>query len=410
MKIEQVLGRVNIEELVEFVQELVRIPTPNPPGNEQPVAEHVADKMREIGLEVVTQEVEPKRWNAVGILRGEARKPALLIEGHIDTVPVGAEERWILDPFSAEIRDGKIYGRGSLDNKGGVAIMVMAAKAIKEAGIKLKRDVICTALVDEEGLMRGVKHFIKSGMTKNVTECVSVDFFSQSSLNRCFAGRTSAYVHVYGRTAHSASYSSLGVGINAIHKAAKLITAIDRSEPRGPEDPVFKRSHWHCLRIEGGWDPKGACVVPDKVTIGVDARLVSGHDPDDVWRQMQEIIERLNREDKEFKAEIEVFERRPSWEISLDEPLIKEIHAAYEQVMGVPPQYNVYPGDKVYPSKATMDIHWLSYEGIKCSPLVSTREGEYKEITAHRANEYVNIENLINATKILISTILRLCI
>ena len=405
-EIEEAFAKVSTGDLVEFVQELVRIPSYNPPGNEQPVAERVAEEMRSIGLEVVTQEVEPKRWNAVGTLRGEAGRPALLIEGHLDTVPIGAGERWIVDPFSAEIREGRIYGRGSQDNKGGVAVMVMAAKAIREAGVKLKRDVICAAVADEEGWMRGVKHLIRSGMTENVAECISVDGFTSSMLRRWFPGRTYGYIHVQGRTAHSGTYPPLGVGINAIHKAAKLIKEIDETAPRHPEDPVFKRSHWHCLRIEGGWDPKGACVVPDRVTIALDSRLVSGHDPDDIWRQMQGIIDRLKREDEEFNAEIEVAERRPSWEISMDEPLIKAMHAAYEQVLGAPPRYNEYPE---YPSKGTMDLHWLAYEGIKCQPLVSTRPGEYKESLAHRANEYVSIENLTNATKVLISTILRLC-
>lgn len=404
-EIDAVLAKVNTDEIVKFVQELVRIPTPNPPGNEQPVAERVADEMRKIGLEIVMQEVESKRWNAIGILRGENQKPALLIEGHTDTVPIGAEEKWVVDPFSADIREGRIYGRGASDDKGGIAVMVMAAKAIKEAGLKLKRDVICAAVVDEEGWMRGVKHLIKSNIIRNATECISVDGWSSMMISQWRPGRTFAYIHVKGRTAHSGTYPGLGVGINAIHKASKLIAEIDRVEPRHPEDPIFKHSHWHCLKIEGGWDPKGACMVPDKVTVAVDARLVRDHNPDDIWKQMQEIIEKLKQEDKEFNAEIEILEKRPSWQISMDEPLIKALHAAYQQVHGIPPQYNSYPE---YPSKGTSDLHWLTYEGLKCHSLVSVKPPS-EESLAHRVNENASIEKLTNATKVLISAILRLC-
>jgi succinyl-diaminopimelate desuccinylase len=404
--LERAYSKIDEEGLVELVQELVRIPSPNPPGNERPVAERVAKEMKEIGLDVLTQEVELERWNAVGTIKGTEKGPALMIQGHIDTVPIGAGENWIVEPFSAEIIDGKIYGRGSQDDKGGIAAMIIAAKAIKEAGIELKRDLVCAAVADEEGWMRGVKHLIKSGITENVSECICVDGFTSSTLKRWFPGRTYGYIHVLGRTAHSGTYPPLGVGINAIHKAGKLIREIDSYELEHPEDPIFKRSHWHCLMIEGGWDPKGACVVPDKITVALDSRLVTGHDPDDIWRQLNSILDKLKSEDKEFNAEIEVAERRPSWEISMEEPLIKAMHAAYEEVLGIPPQYNIY---SEYPSKGTMDLHWLAYEGIKCQPLVSSRPNDYTESRAHRENEFVLIEQLQNSVKILISSILRLC-
>lgn len=405
MEIEEALSKVDTDHLVKFVQELVRIPTPNPPGNEQPVAERVAGEMRKIGLETALQEVEPMRPNVIGILKGESDWPALLIESHMDTVPIGARDHWIVDPFSGEIRDGKIYGRGSGDNKGGVGVMVEAAKAIKEAGIRVKRDVIFTSLVDEEGLMRGVKHLIKSGLTKNVTECIGADGWTSQTLRTSFCGETFGYVHVYGRTGHAASYPPTGVGINAIHKAAKLIAKIDQSEPKHVPNPMFNHSHWQCLRIEGGWDPKNAFIVPDEVTMAVDATLVPGHDPDAVWMHMQEVIDRLKQEDRDFNAEIQVVEKRPSWTISANEPVMQAIRAAYEQINGFPPHIDTYPEN---PPKWIMNIHWLSYQGIKCQPLVAVKP-PFSESFSHRSNEYAKIEDLITAAKVMTSAILRLC-
>ncbi len=324
-KINEAFSKINVPEIVEFVQELVRMPTPNPPGNEEKVAKRVEKEFIKIGLDTQLQKVEPQRYSAIGMFEGESDAPSLLIEGHIDTVPIGPGENWIVDPFSAEIIDGKIYGRGSMDNKGGIAIMTMAAKAIKQAGIKLKRSVIFVALADEEGWMRGVKKIISSGITKNVSECISIDGFSGNILKQWFPGRTYGYIHVLGRTAHSGTYPELGVGVNAIHKAAKLISKISENPPKSPEDPIFKKSHWQCLMINGGWDPKGACVVPDRITIALDARLVTGHSPDDIWMQITEIINDIKRDDKDFEAEIEIAEKRPSWTVSLEEPLIKAI-------------------------------------------------------------------------------------
>jgi succinyl-diaminopimelate desuccinylase len=405
-QVREAFSKINVNKIVDYVQELVKIPTPNPPGKEKIVAERVAKEFEEIGLETQIQEVEPERSSTISVLKGQTDAPALLIEGHIDTVPIGPGEKWIVEPFSAKIIEGKIYGRGSMDNKGGIAVMTMAAYAIKQAGVNLKRDVIFAALADEEGWMRGVKKIISSGLTKNVSECISVDGFSGNVLKQWFPGRTYGYLHVLGRTAHSGTYPPLGVGINAIHKAAKLISKIDENPPKSPEDPVFKKSHWHCLMINGGWDPKGACVVPDRITIALDARLVTGHEPDDLWSQVTEIISDIKKEDNDFEVEIEIAEKRRSWQISMEEPLIKAIHEGYEYVNGVPPKINEYPE---YPSKGTMDLHWLAYEGIKCQPLISTLPGEYKESRAHRENEYVTINNLENATKVLIYSILKLC-
>lgn len=405
-QVNEAFTKINVSEIVKFVQELVRTPTPNPPGNEERAAKRIEKEFIGIGLATQLQEVEHQRYSTIGILEGREKAPSLLIEGHIDTVPIGPGENWVVDPFSAEIIDGKIYGRGSIDDKGGIAVMTMAAKAIKHAGIDLKRDVIFAALADEEGWMRGVKKLISSGLTENVSECISVDGFSGNILKQWFPGRTYGYIHVLGRTAHSGTYPKLGVGVNAIHKAAKLISRIAENPPKSPEDPIFKKSHWQFLMVNGGWDPKGACVVPDRITVALDARLVTDHSPDDIWTQITEIIDDIKKEDKDFEAEIEIAEKRPSWSISMEEPVIKAIQEGYEYVNGSLPGINEYPE---YPSKGTMDLHWLAYEGIKCQPLISTLPGEYKESRAHRENEYVTVNNLEKATKVLIYSILKLC-
>ena len=405
--IEEVISRIDSASLIRFVQELVRIPTPNPPGEEQPAAECVADRMRKIGLETTMQEVDRKRSNVIGILKSKSHRPALLIESHMDTVPIGSRDKWIVDPFSGQVRDGKIYGRGSSDDKGGVGIMVEAAKALKDSGIKLNRDVIFAALVDEEGLMRGVKHLIKSGMTKNVTDCISADGWTSQTLRTSFCGGTCGYIHVFGRTGHAGNYPPLGKGLNAIHKASKLIAEIDRFEPRHTPHPMFNHSHWQCLSIESGWDLRHAFIVPipDIVTIAVDAELVPGHDPDDVWRHMQEIILGLKEQDKEFDAEIEVVEKRPSWTISKNAPVIHALQAAYKEMNGNPPQLDEYPEN---PPKWIMDIHWLAYEGIDCQPLVALKPPFYENF-AHAANEFAKIDDLVTATKIMSSAIVKLC-
>lgn len=140
------------DELVGFLQTLIRFNTSNPPGNETPAAEWIASVLRNEGLEPVVLESAPGRGNMVARLKGTGEEEPLLLMSHIDVVPVEAD-KWLHDPFGGEIHDGYIWGRGALDMKGIVAqhlmLMVLFTRLSKQ-GIRLKRDLIMMAAADEE--------------------------------------------------------------------------------------------------------------------------------------------------------------------------------------------------------------------------------------------------------------------
>jgi acetylornithine deacetylase/succinyl-diaminopimelate desuccinylase-like protein len=140
------------DEIVHFLQTLIRFNTSNPPGNETPAAEWIADVLRNEGLEPVALESAPMRGNVVTRLKGTGEEAPLLLMSHIDVVPV-EEDKWIHPPFGGEIHDGYIWGRGALDMKGIVAqhlmLMVLFARLARQ-GIRLKRDLIMMAAADEE--------------------------------------------------------------------------------------------------------------------------------------------------------------------------------------------------------------------------------------------------------------------
>lgn len=140
------------EEIVHFLQTLIRFNTTNPPGNETPAAAWIADVLRGEGLAPVVLESAPGRGNVVTRLPGTGEEAPLLLMSHIDVVPV-EEDKWKHPPFGGEIHDGYIWGRGALDMKGIVAqhlmLMVLFARLAKQ-GIRLKRDLIMMAAADEE--------------------------------------------------------------------------------------------------------------------------------------------------------------------------------------------------------------------------------------------------------------------
>ena len=145
------------EETIGLTKELIRIPSENPTGTEAAVAERVEAYLRGLGIEVERDPVVDGRENLIAEVGGPANGPALVFLNHMDTVPVG--EGWTRDPFDACEEDGRIWGRGSCDMKGGLAAGLTALKSLKarlDRGARAARTVRCCLVVDEEGpWMRG---------------------------------------------------------------------------------------------------------------------------------------------------------------------------------------------------------------------------------------------------------------
>ena len=140
--------RVEREALALF-QGLLRIDTSNPPGNETAAAELCARALAEDGIESQLLGREPARANVIARIKGDGSLPPLLLNAHLDVVPCEPEQ-WSVPPFAGEIKDGWLYGRGAVDMKNMAALSVAVMRAIKRAGIKLKRDLIFCGSADEE--------------------------------------------------------------------------------------------------------------------------------------------------------------------------------------------------------------------------------------------------------------------
>jgi len=137
-------------EAVNYLCELIRFKTVNPPGNEKPAADYLAEILSKNGLEPKVLESAPGRGNVIARLKGTGEKPPILLDGHLDVVSADPESDWKHPPFSGKIAEGYIWGRGALDMKQTVVMNLMAILTLKRAGVKLKRDLIFTAVADEE--------------------------------------------------------------------------------------------------------------------------------------------------------------------------------------------------------------------------------------------------------------------
>lgn len=395
----RVLSLIDPEEVASVLQDIVRIPTIE--SNEQAGAEYFAARLREWGIsDTLIQGIEgyPGRSNLIARLPGRAPKgPTLMITSHLDTIAIedtADQDDWFADPLSGEIRDGRVYGRGASDNKSGCVAKIMAAKAIHEAGVELPGDLLIALVADEEGYMLGIKQFIKSGLHKEVSGAYSESAGTGSRIRASAPGRTSAMITFYGTNAHAGTSPRPGVGVNAIHKAGKFIAAIADAAPNHPPSPYYGPSFYQVLQVEGGWPTTQTSQKPAFCRLFLDTRLVPDHDPDDVWRDVQQILDRLSAQDPDFRYSIGEIDRRPGYRVDFQWPVVKAAASAYEALAGSPPEF----GDVEPASFAigTTDTHYLVKEGIPCASIVSPARPDAR---AHAANEYMAIDPLTEGTR-----------
>jgi len=355
-----------------------------------------------MGLESKLQVIEPTRANAIGRTpRTQNPGRTILLEGHLDTAPIGTAERklWKFDPFSGHVDNGRVFGKGIVDMKGGLTANLTAIKAILESGVKLKGCVKLAAFADEEGYMQGVKYFIRSGQADDVNACISSE--PHWGIQTSMGGRTWGRITVMGHSTTSGVDPDFafkaGLGNNAIHQAALLLNELRKRRPASPANKLFRRSWWHVLKIQGGWDPENAPMCPESCEMILEGRLVPGQSIESFWHEVRGIIMKLQKQSPGFHAQITVLEKRPSYSIRPDHPLVKTMVRHYRRVIGSDPEMNPFR----YPMNATSDAHYLADYGIPC---VTFGPLEPRKVLAKQmfiADESLSVGRVVDAAKII---------
>ncbi len=386
----QVLARVDelADEMVEWLRGLVRIPTINPPGeNYKDCAHFVADKLKEFGYEASFIEAtgrpecttERPRVNVIGHLNGSRFHPTLHFNGHIDVVPPG--DGWTVDPFAAEIRDGRIYGRGVTDQKAGIAASLFAVEAIRRAGFKLAGSIDQSATVDEEsGGFAGVAYLAEHGYVRpDLVDYVIIT--EPLDYDRICLGHRGVYwfeVLMHGRIAHG---SMPFLGVSAIDRMARLIERIERQLK-----PKLAERHTR-MRGQNPDSPQTPCVA-DLCRAVFDRRFLIEEGLDDVRLEIIELIEQLRVEDSELQCELKDLLIVHPTMTAPDSPLVKTMRAVVNETIGREPLLIASPG--TYDQK-----HFARIAGIE--QCIAYGPGILK--LAHQPDEYCEIEHLTAACK-----------
>ena len=388
----QVVSFVDEQEVVRLTRELVRIPSvyrpDQPGGNEERVALFVADHLRNMGLEVYYEEVVPGRPNVIAIYDSGRPGKTLLFEAHTDVVTEGDREVWSYDPFGAEIANGRIYGRGSCDTKGNLAAAICAVKAIQRSNQPFAGKILLCIPCDEEGMMIGIKDFIRRGWADQVDAAIICEP-EENQLCITQKGAMRAILRTFGKMAHGAMPLT---GINPNTRMARAILELEELErkemARLGEHPMLG---WPSITptilqapVKG--DPQ-INVVPDQCMTTLDIRTVPGQHHDVLQAEMQAILQRLGQEDDKFRATLEVIEERPWTLTAMEEEVVKAVASSYRELTGKEPVYNGVPG--------ATDGTFLHKAGI---PILTTGAGDRH--IPHHADEYVDIAQLVESTQL----------
>jgi len=377
---EDLLNRIQETEVVSLCRDLVRFKSVNPPGDELEIAEYVAGVLREAGLTVEMVPHTPTRASVLARLKGSGEMPALFYTGHLDVVPVGAEE-WLHDPFEGDVVEGELWGRGASDMKGGNAAMIAATKVLATANFPLKGDLILAFTAGEEGEQLGAAEIAARPDLAPVQAVV----VAEPSYNDVYVAEKGAFwlqITTHGKTAHG---SMPHLGQNAIMMMVALLSELDSLAIPYEEHPLLGGFTRSVNTIAGGVKTN---VVPDQCTVTIDQRTVPGQDHRAILRQVEDLIADLGQRLPDFRASVEVVNDRIPVATSPGEPVVQRFCDIVAEVVGERP----VPKGVNYYTDAVVFAPALNAPMIICGP------GEAK--LAHQPNEYVEVPKMVEAAKI----------
>ncbi|MCU1382079.1 MAG: argE 1, partial [Acidobacteria bacterium] len=377
-----------MDPAIRLLRELVAVNSVNPtlvrgaPG-EREIADVIAAEMRRGGLDVSIETVTHGRPNVVGVLEGRAAGRTLMFCGHTDTVGVTG----MVDPFTPVERDGRLYGRGAQDMKGGVAAMISAATAVAQRGGLEAGRLVVAAVVDEEHSSIGADALVKSWRADAAVVTEPTDL--QIAVGH--KGFAWVEIAVHGKAAHGSRPADGQDAILRLGRVLARLEALDRALQARPPHPLVGTGSLHASIIEGGHELSS---YPDRATLQMERRTLPTEDESAAIHEVRQILDELVSEDATFRGTATAMFSRPAYEIAPDSDLPELLAASFTQAGGEP---------KVSGASFWTDAAVLGHAGI---PSVLFGPGG---AGLHSTEEYVIVADVLTCRDTLVELVRRFC-
>lgn len=376
---------------VTRLQELVRIPSPNPPGDTRAIATYIAEATRAMGCEVrvLAPPAKPEAVSVVATIgTGE---PVIMLHAHIDTVPIAADEagHWRVDPYGAVIEDGRLYGKGSVDDKAPLAAMIAALEFAAAHAEQLQGTLVLVAAAEEETGGRLGTYWLAQQGHLPLCDFIIVGEQTHNRVATAHKGVLRATVRTTGRSVHATNPDR---GVNAITAMARIVLALEQYHRAlaARVHPMVGVPTCNVGVIQGG---STANAVPDSCAVYLDRRMIPGEDPAAVQRELEQVVASVDV--SPATASVGEFLVSNWFASTIDSRLAQTFLACVRQELGGDPGPVGYlPG-----SDAKHLVGQTRGEMVIFGP------GSYE--VAHAYNEYVDVREFQSTTAILLDFVQR---
>ena len=401
------------ESMIELTQDLIKIPTLNPPGeNYREICEYLDTRLSRAGFstELIRAKEAPgdsnqyPRWNIVARREGQKDGECVHFNSHTDVVEVGSG--WTFDPFGGQLYDGKIYGRGACDMKGGLAASIIAVEAFLEIFPTFNGAIEISGTADEEtGGYGGVAYLAEKGFFSptRVQHVIIPEPLNKDRICLGHRGGWWAEIETFGEIAHGAmpfagdcAVRHMGEVLNEFEKT--LYPALKQRITKMPVIPEgAKNSTMNINSIHGGQvepdtetNALPSHCVPDSCRIIIDRRFLIEEDVEEVKAEVKSILENIKSRRPKFEYEVKELNRVIPSMTDKDAPIVKSIAASVEKVVGKKAEYVASPGS--YDQKHIDRIGTLK-NCIAYGPGILD--------LAHKPDEFVDVEDMIDSAKVM---------
>lgn len=385
----EVLSKIDHQKTVSTLSEMVKISSESPPGNEECICSFIKEKCESMGLKTQIVTFKEKRPSLVATFSKGKKGQVKLLNGHTDTVTIGDRASWTEDPYGASIKGGRMYGRGTCDMKGGLASMLVALETIVNAGLEPNSNWIFTAVADEEDLGRGTMALISSGVI-NAASFAIIGEPTNLEVVTSHRGCLWLEVTAHGKAMHG---STPMPGTNSIIAVSNLVKQLGELYPVARIPYTVNDTSLNVGTISGGTKIN---IVPEICSIGLDFRFGPHYYPGLIISSLEKVLRKMEEDNPLIKFTLKIVQRRKAVDTPVDHCLVQKSLDILSNTLNK----RATPIGIPYTTDGSMLAENL---GI---PLIIFGPG--KTALAHMADEYIELSDLENATKVFASLIMNL--